>query len=111
MNKEEALEKLTQKFTSDNSMPVDMARITREEFEALQEDKWISVEDELPIEAELRGKSENKGWLIFDGKIVTVTFLHPSYWKESDGYEDPRITHWQNLPNPPITKKRGGCNP
>ena len=91
--------------------------------EELQEDKWISVEDELPKEAYDDVKDGQLGWLAFDGEKIYIAYSHPSNWNYEYNDEIPHhaageiVTHWKPLPKPPITnkpnkpKKRGGCNP
>lgn len=57
----------------------------------LQEEQWISVEDELP-------KKEN-GYLVSDGTGVLFGYWVDGFWMPSELSGD--ITHWMPLPNPP----------
>ena len=82
-------------------------------LKALQEDKWISIEDELPKAIicldSLYGYSKQTG-------VIEVDYGGGDF---SFNGKKVNITHWMNivLPKPPITnkpnkpKKRGGCNP
>ena len=84
-------------------------------IEALQEDKWISVEDELP---ESKYKSVDVLGCSLMSNTVAVMYYDSkkNIWiRKYDGTAILwKVTHWQPLPKPPITnkpKKRGGCNP
>lgn len=64
------------------------------------EDKWISVEKELP---EI---DEYALWLAEDGNMHVIELDKDGnewlYGKNKYGFKLPKITHWQPLPNPPI---------
>lgn len=69
---------------------------------------WISVEDELPKEANDEEKDFKLGWLIYNGTNIDITKEHPSNWNYKspiDMYHDGEIvTHWQPLSQLPKEK-------
>lgn len=81
-----------------------------EELNKLLQEDWISVEEPPKIHKDFEDETimtTIEGFLITDGEKVVITKLVPEFWKTL-GFE---TTHWKSLPKPPITKKRGGCNP
>ena len=74
---------------------------------------WIKCSDELP--------KEDGHYLVclvnYNGfKTVESHRYHKKEWNIEAYYKEQNskpytVTHWQPLPKPPITKKRGGCNP
>ena len=86
-------------------------------IEALQEDKWISVEDELPKD---NNNDEDREFIVeIEIKHSCVYPVTSAQWDRKEqrfykGIEYLKVIRWQPLPKPPITnkpKKRGGCNP
>ena len=80
----------------------------------LQEDKWISVEDELPKD---NNNDEDREFIVeIEIKHSCVYPVTSAQWDRKEqrfykGIEYLKVVRWQNFPKPPITKKRGGCNP
>ena len=69
---------------------------------------WVDVNDRLPVEAKLKSKPPKLGWLIFDGKEIEITHLHPSSWNvlfnEGKAMEwKQTVLFWMSLPPKPIT--------
>ena len=112
----------TNKFAKFKSIPKfvssdDFDKLEKELVSLLQEDKWISIGDELP--------KHRKLVLMFHMGFARAIGQYDCY--EKTWYSNTRsnivrsinkVTHWQPLPSsptkPPITKKpkkRGGCNP
>ena len=88
---------MTPKEYYERSHPIDLGIVTKEETIKLMEeyanqDKWISVKDELP---------ENEvSVLVFIEGQIEIDAYDKDGW--IDHYYDVRqITHWQTLPAPP----------
>ncbi len=78
-------------------------------IEALQEDKWISVDSPPKIHKDFEDETimtTIEGFLITDGEKVVITKLVPEFWKTL-GF---KTIHWQPLPVPPTKppKKQDG---
>ena len=79
-------------------------------YPLVQED-WISVEDELPKEKKLVIIGYSNRLM---NQIGYECYYQKGKWYKKDGsliISHNAITHWRDSPKPPITKKRGGCNP
>ena len=92
----------------------DFDKLEKELVAVLQEDKWISVSINK-IETGVNNKLvfESGNWHSYF-KIDNQTFYlsESPTKKEAEWQEEQMKTAFNNLlPKPPITKKRGGCNP
>ena len=88
----------------DCSSPERYERIMSMFDELLQED-WINVSDELPKEV------VEKVLVYTIHKNILIGYLDKrKEWRYVADDRGITVTHWQEI-KPPITNKRGGCNP
>lgn len=73
--------------------------------------KWISVDDRLPVQPPNRVDEQGRSWftqdidcIVYDGKIVFAahySFQNKFFWYSDTLHPLKNITHWMEMPQPP----------